>query len=279
MISVTNLAVLTVLHGRELGWICLSSCTTDVLVNAVVLFWLTRPRHNGEGSHSSRNKGKGDPGKSSKNTPVPLRPISNSAAVAAVVPVVVERQSGSGYGVKSVDESASEAAMKSSGRLDDIDSKDDAERSQYVHGYSDVYDGSQPYYRTDQQLSPSNTRGLQNEYPPISPTTHTYHQNHHQRRHSVGFIQPPPIPDKTSFFDRFRVRSPSSPSAPGNEVLSGLKSVGGVGSTSGGRIKKVSKRGRDSSDEGNMEVRVTVTTHLEHEEVYEDLRKEGGPFA
>ncbi|KAJ7618729.1 hypothetical protein FB45DRAFT_714670, partial [Roridomyces roridus] len=39
--STINMTVLTVLHGRELGWICLASCGTDVVFNAAALFWVT----------------------------------------------------------------------------------------------------------------------------------------------------------------------------------------------------------------------------------------------
>lgn len=39
---------------------------------------------------------------------------------------------------------------------------------------------------------------------------------------------------------------------------------------------KKGKRGRDGED-GNMEVRITVTTHLENDmDVYEDVMKESG---
>jgi len=41
--SATNIFVLTLLHGRELGWVCLGSCGTDVVINAIALFWVTRP--------------------------------------------------------------------------------------------------------------------------------------------------------------------------------------------------------------------------------------------
>ncbi|CAE6435777.1 unnamed protein product [Rhizoctonia solani] len=43
--SITNVAVLTVLK-HELGWVCLGSCTTDVTLNALVIFWLTMPTAN-----------------------------------------------------------------------------------------------------------------------------------------------------------------------------------------------------------------------------------------
>ncbi|KAF8603698.1 hypothetical protein BDV93DRAFT_493259 [Ceratobasidium sp. AG-I] len=39
--STINIAVLTIMHGQQLGWVCLGSCGTDVTVNALVLFWVT----------------------------------------------------------------------------------------------------------------------------------------------------------------------------------------------------------------------------------------------
>jgi len=39
--SAVNITVLTILHGQELGWVCLGSCGTDVTLNALVLFWVT----------------------------------------------------------------------------------------------------------------------------------------------------------------------------------------------------------------------------------------------
>ncbi|KAJ7198257.1 hypothetical protein GGX14DRAFT_401972 [Mycena pura] len=39
--STVNIAVLTVMHGRQLGWVCLASCGGDVLLNASALFWVT----------------------------------------------------------------------------------------------------------------------------------------------------------------------------------------------------------------------------------------------
>ena len=39
--SATNVAVLMVLHGQELGWVCLGSCTADVTINALALFFVT----------------------------------------------------------------------------------------------------------------------------------------------------------------------------------------------------------------------------------------------
>ncbi|KAI0072501.1 hypothetical protein K474DRAFT_1604995, partial [Panus rudis PR-1116 ss-1] len=39
--SMVNVLSLTLVHGRELGWICLASCGLDVIANATVLFWVT----------------------------------------------------------------------------------------------------------------------------------------------------------------------------------------------------------------------------------------------
>ncbi|KAF7321238.1 hypothetical protein HMN09_00212900 [Mycena chlorophos] len=39
--STVNIAVLTLMHGRQLGWVCLASCGTDVVLNAAALFWVT----------------------------------------------------------------------------------------------------------------------------------------------------------------------------------------------------------------------------------------------
>ncbi|KAG8952009.1 hypothetical protein FRC04_005342 [Tulasnella sp. 424] len=39
--SAVNIAVLTVLHGKELGWVCLTSCGGDVTINALVLYIVT----------------------------------------------------------------------------------------------------------------------------------------------------------------------------------------------------------------------------------------------
>ncbi|KAF5346170.1 hypothetical protein D9758_009922 [Tetrapyrgos nigripes] len=43
--STANLAVLTAWHGKERGWMCLVCCTTDIIFNALALFWVTREDH------------------------------------------------------------------------------------------------------------------------------------------------------------------------------------------------------------------------------------------
>ena len=39
--SCVNILVLSLLDGKQLGWVCLGSCAADVTVNALVLFWVT----------------------------------------------------------------------------------------------------------------------------------------------------------------------------------------------------------------------------------------------
>ncbi|KAK6988110.1 hypothetical protein R3P38DRAFT_3098313 [Favolaschia claudopus] len=39
--SAVNIAILTSMNGRELGWVCLASCGADVVFNAIVLFYVT----------------------------------------------------------------------------------------------------------------------------------------------------------------------------------------------------------------------------------------------
>ena len=43
-VSAVNMAVLTALHGQELGWLCLACCSMDVVINVLALFWITDHR-------------------------------------------------------------------------------------------------------------------------------------------------------------------------------------------------------------------------------------------
>lgn len=49
--SAVNIAILTVLKGQELGWVCLGSCSLDVTVNAIALFWVS---HNSQSESNAR---------------------------------------------------------------------------------------------------------------------------------------------------------------------------------------------------------------------------------
>lgn len=39
--STTNIVILGVVGGTEIGWLCLLSCSVDVLINALSIFWVT----------------------------------------------------------------------------------------------------------------------------------------------------------------------------------------------------------------------------------------------
>jgi hypothetical protein len=41
VMSTVNVAVITALHGHEFGWLCLGSCSIDVITNTLALFWVT----------------------------------------------------------------------------------------------------------------------------------------------------------------------------------------------------------------------------------------------
>ncbi|KAI0769750.1 hypothetical protein BD413DRAFT_613768 [Trametes elegans] len=55
--SCVNILVLTLMHGKQLGWVCLASCGTDVVINAAVLCWVTSggSSQGGGSSHSSHD--------------------------------------------------------------------------------------------------------------------------------------------------------------------------------------------------------------------------------
>jgi hypothetical protein len=48
VMSTVNVAVITALHGHEFGWLCLGSCSIDVISNTLALFWVT----SGQVAHS-----------------------------------------------------------------------------------------------------------------------------------------------------------------------------------------------------------------------------------
>ncbi|KAI0705044.1 hypothetical protein C8T65DRAFT_239742 [Cerioporus squamosus] len=57
--SCINILVLTIMHGRQLAWVCLASCGTDVVINAMVLCWVTSGKHE-KGTHSHEPGSHGD---------------------------------------------------------------------------------------------------------------------------------------------------------------------------------------------------------------------------
>ncbi|GBE81547.1 hypothetical protein SCP_0312760 [Sparassis crispa] len=42
--SCINIMVLVIMHGKQLGWVCLGSCGTDIVINAMVMYWVTSGR-------------------------------------------------------------------------------------------------------------------------------------------------------------------------------------------------------------------------------------------
>ncbi|KAF9645371.1 hypothetical protein BDM02DRAFT_587825 [Thelephora ganbajun] len=49
--SCVNILVLTLMYGREPGWVCFGSCGTDVTINALAIYWVTpNPSDKHEGS-------------------------------------------------------------------------------------------------------------------------------------------------------------------------------------------------------------------------------------
>ncbi|RPD57612.1 hypothetical protein L226DRAFT_610647 [Lentinus tigrinus ALCF2SS1-7] len=59
--SCINILVLTIMHGRQLAWVCLASCGTDVVVNAIVLCWVTSGKYERESEYSRDPSSHGDP--------------------------------------------------------------------------------------------------------------------------------------------------------------------------------------------------------------------------
>lgn len=55
--SSVNIIILASLDGKQLGWVCLGACATDVTINALVLFWVTAGGHKDSahgGKHGTR---------------------------------------------------------------------------------------------------------------------------------------------------------------------------------------------------------------------------------
>ncbi|KAJ8083607.1 hypothetical protein PM082_009482 [Marasmius tenuissimus] len=53
--SAVNIGVLTIQHGRQLGWVCLGSCGTDVVLNAIAIFWVTNANSDTQSEYPTEN--------------------------------------------------------------------------------------------------------------------------------------------------------------------------------------------------------------------------------
>ncbi|KAL0575332.1 hypothetical protein V5O48_006634 [Marasmius crinis-equi] len=42
--STINVSVLTIMHGKQSGWVCLNSCSADVIINTLAMYWVTERR-------------------------------------------------------------------------------------------------------------------------------------------------------------------------------------------------------------------------------------------
>ncbi|GHJ89921.1 hypothetical protein NliqN6_6323 [Naganishia liquefaciens] len=54
--STINIALVAAWRGHQQGWFCLLACSLDVLVNAIAIYWVTKPgewHHNAEGFNTS----------------------------------------------------------------------------------------------------------------------------------------------------------------------------------------------------------------------------------
>ncbi|KAG8984992.1 hypothetical protein FRB90_005008 [Tulasnella sp. 427] len=72
--SAVNIAVLTILHGKELGWVCLTSCGGDVTINALVLYIVTRGCEKQDGTAGGPGVGSSGPIVEA-NPPPPPTPV------------------------------------------------------------------------------------------------------------------------------------------------------------------------------------------------------------
>ncbi|KAF9792595.1 hypothetical protein BJ322DRAFT_1030207 [Thelephora terrestris] len=75
--SCVNILILTLMHGRQLGWVCLGSCGTDVIVNALVMYWVTS-RYSDHHDVTPTAPGLGSPSKTEDPEQTPTEPQRGS---------------------------------------------------------------------------------------------------------------------------------------------------------------------------------------------------------
>ncbi|KAG8814859.1 hypothetical protein FRC17_000942 [Serendipita sp. 399] len=299
-ISATNMTILTILHGHELGWICLGSCTTDVVVNALVLFWLTRPgqamdeptSHGGYGG----NHGPGHRTEPSKSGAVHMQRISGAPGHLGSF-----QGTTSANGVSRSSTTAAAIKFKSELNRGGSDLESSGPRSPMKlqfdsQPYSEVYDGSQPFYgrRTPNSLlngdekrislppTPTTPSVLNSAGLVVSPPPTAYRD---QRRHSSGIVYEQRIstedgtdrPAGGAFLSRMILgrRTNASDGArttsPMSVRSSQTTSAGNIVLTSFGNLAG-RRRAAKASSVDELGVKVTVMTHLEDDvELAEDV--------
>ncbi|PVF96531.1 hypothetical protein CPB86DRAFT_816282 [Serendipita vermifera] len=280
-ISAVNMAVLTILHGRELGWICLASCSTDVLINALVLFWLTQPGFakderstagdvNGTDGQTAANRsdhhltksavsfqmrrvtlqagidGSSAGGRASSN----IRPMSSftPSDKAMMSPILLK-----GHGPSVVDPNVL-APPPSPSKVN-------------FQGYTSVYDGTQSYFRQNSDQTPFGGDDIKGENASSVYMPHDVESGN--ERVIIRDIRPT---SSIGFFDRILGRKTSTGGGRGHSrsITEGMKthrsqgSIPAAISTFGG-IGRSSKKQRRESDE-DVGVRVTITTRMDVEE-------------
>ncbi|KAK7436757.1 hypothetical protein VKT23_009813 [Stygiomarasmius scandens] len=86
--STINVAVLTAWHGHERGWMCLTCCTTDIIFNALALFWVTKDAQSSSTPSSKPN------GANTSDTPaVVMRKLVRDRRDGAETPIEERGQS------------------------------------------------------------------------------------------------------------------------------------------------------------------------------------------
>ncbi|KAG8786645.1 hypothetical protein FRC15_010985 [Serendipita sp. 397] len=279
-ISATNITILTIMHGRELGWICLASCSTDVVVNALVLFWLTRPgRASDEPTSHGGIGGLHGPGHRTETSKSGVHQMQRIS--------VAPNHLGSFQGTTTLNGTSrpSTTAIKlktgSSSNPSDMESGNRSPmKLQFAtQSYSEVYDGSQPYQRPNPSADEKKMMTVPlTPTTPITPLSPTAGSNTtvfvsrppsafgNQRRHSSGIVYEQRVSTegeehRSGFLSRMimgRRSGATSPSGRSNSSTGSIILSNTFGSLAGRR--RAAKTGSKTDDFG---VTVTVTTHFE----------------
>lgn len=270
-ISAANMGVLTALHGKQLGFICLASCSTDVVINALVLFWLTKPgsspdeptSHGGQhGVHGPGHRSV-EHGKSNNNNLIHMQRVSAAPGALTSFNATTSSTGGGGSGP-----SRPSFVVKAGGAdMTDPNGARSPMKVNFGEAYSGVYDGSRPYVRSDNaNLGKHNDDGMVS--PPLTPTSSAAMMygnrpqtaSKDQRRHSSSVVYENTVSvegnGRPGFFSRFMGRSPTPIGR------SQHASTGSVQFTSFPGLRKGKKRTGSEEDIG---VRVTITTHFEND--------------
>jgi hypothetical protein len=258
------LTILTILHGQELVWICIASCSTGVVINAVVLFWLTHPGQDNDEPDSTGGHVSNHRSETGKGGVVRMHRISVNHGL------YHSRQTGSFNGTSSMN------GMTKTGRGTSA-TPDDAPRPPLKVNFSGyprpgVYDGSAPGVRehipsTNDKLADSATTPASNFHQPQNDLHSLFND---QKRQSTGFVYERKV-TKGSEVNR-------SSSPPG--FLS--RFIGKLSPSDGGKTGFSSNpasfgggRGGRGSDE-EVGVRITVATTHEGDNILDINDSEAG---